>query len=205
MRIFGPASARSYKISVFGNSWLVGNAVFSETAVRIFFIFSMKLGKYKGRKVTESDFWKNFLIWRYSRRRLQISPKSDIFIFFSKTALTIFLAFGLKLVLNMTFNLNDTYCAKLRFLAIFSTLLASLVFLDFAHNDRYAWCLASCFLTNCQFSQYIRVNFQIFSSGIRFSSIHSRPRVSPSTWWIVLRNSLFDYKSLFDFIFCWKE
>ena len=36
--------------------WLVGNAVFSETALRIFLIFYMKLGDYKGRKVTELDF-----------------------------------------------------------------------------------------------------------------------------------------------------
>ena len=35
--------------------WLVGNAVFSEMAVRIFLIFCMTLGVYKGRKVTESD------------------------------------------------------------------------------------------------------------------------------------------------------
>ena len=60
---FGPASARSYKIDVVGNnllaSWLVGNAVFSETALRIFLIFWMKLGDYKGRKVTELEFWKN--------------------------------------------------------------------------------------------------------------------------------------------------
>ena len=54
--IFGPASARSYKIGVVGNNWLVGNAVFSETALRIFLIFCMKLGDYKGRKVTEPDF-----------------------------------------------------------------------------------------------------------------------------------------------------
>ena len=67
--------------------WLVGNAVFSETARRIFLIFCMKLGDYKGRKVTEPDFWKKFLIWRYSRKSLQISPKSDTLIFFSKTAL----------------------------------------------------------------------------------------------------------------------
>ena len=53
-------SARSYKIGVVGNNWLVGwlvgNAVFSETALRIFLIFCMKLGDYKGRKVTEPDF-----------------------------------------------------------------------------------------------------------------------------------------------------
>ena len=57
---FGPASARSYKIGVVGNGWLVGwlvgNAVFSETTLRIFPIFCMKLGDYKGRKVTEPDF-----------------------------------------------------------------------------------------------------------------------------------------------------
>ena len=57
--LFGPASARSHKIGVVGNwlvGWLVGNAVFSETAPRIFLIFCMKLCDYKGRKVTEPDF-----------------------------------------------------------------------------------------------------------------------------------------------------
>ena len=88
--------------------WLVGNAVFSETAPRIFLIFWMKLGDYKGRKVTEPDFWEKFLIWRYSPKRLQINPKSDTLVFFSKTALTTFLVFGLKLALNITFNLNET-------------------------------------------------------------------------------------------------
>ena len=135
--IWGPASASSYKIGVIGNNWLVGNAVFSETALRIFLIFCMKLGDYKGKKVTEldiwfgdirekvsklaqnqtlwylvgwlvgnavfsemalriflifcvklgnykgrkatePDIWKKFLIWRYSRKRLQSSPKSDV-------------------------------------------------------------------------------------------------------------------------------
>ena len=50
--IIGPASATSYKIDVVGNNWLVGNAVFSEMALRIFLIFCMKLGDYKSRKVT---------------------------------------------------------------------------------------------------------------------------------------------------------
>ena len=58
-RIFGLVSARSYKIDVVGNNWLVGwlvgNAVYSEMALRIL-IFCMKLGDYKGRKVTESNF-----------------------------------------------------------------------------------------------------------------------------------------------------
>ena len=62
--LIGPASAGCYKIGVVGSNWLVGNAVFSETAVRIFLIFCIKLGNYKGRKVTEPDFWKKFLIWR---------------------------------------------------------------------------------------------------------------------------------------------
>ena len=92
--------------------WLVGNAVFSETDLRIFLIFWTRLGDYKGRKVTEPDFWKKLLIWRYSRKRIQISPKSDTSIFFSKTVRTIFLVFGLKLVLNMTFNSTETYFSE---------------------------------------------------------------------------------------------
>ena len=116
-----------------------------------------KLGHYKGRKVIEAVFWKKFLIWRYSRKGLQISPKSDTLIFFSKTALTIFLVFGLKLVLNITFNLNETYfsekfaisrnltskssknCPNWGF-SPFSRLCIS-IFLDFPHNDRWTWCL----------------------------------------------------------------
>ena len=58
--LVGPASARSYKIGVVGNNWLVGwlfgNAVFSETAPKNFSVFCMKLGECKGRKVTEPDF-----------------------------------------------------------------------------------------------------------------------------------------------------
>ena len=123
---FGPASARSYKIGVVGN-WLVGNAVFSETALRIFLIFCMKLGDYKGRKVTEPDFWKKFLIWRYSRKGLQISPKPDTLIFFSKTVLRIFFGFWPKFSTNydLQFEWNlllNEKLPKLRFLAIFSTL-----------------------------------------------------------------------------------
>ena len=72
---------------------LVGNKVFSETALQIFLIYCMKLGDYKGRKVTQLDFWKKFLIWRYSRKSFQISPKSDTPIFFSKIAIMIFFGF----------------------------------------------------------------------------------------------------------------
>ena len=49
---FGPASARLLVII----GWLVSNAVFSGTALRIFLVFCMKLGDYKGRKVTQLGF-----------------------------------------------------------------------------------------------------------------------------------------------------
>ena len=91
--------------------WLVGNAVFSETALRIFLIFCMKLGDYKGRKVTEPDFWKNSWFGDI-RKKVSKLAQNQTLIFFTKTALTIFLVFGLKLVLNMTFNLNQTYFSE---------------------------------------------------------------------------------------------
>ena len=56
MITFGPASARFYKVGVVGNSWLVGNAVFSETTLETFLIFCMKLGDYKGRKLAKLSF-----------------------------------------------------------------------------------------------------------------------------------------------------
>ena len=85
--------------------WLVGNVVFSETALRVFLIFCMKFRDYKGGKVTEPDFWKKFVIWRYSRKGLQISPRWDNFIFgwlvcnavFSETALRICLIFCMNI------------------------------------------------------------------------------------------------------------
>ena len=49
---------RSVLLVIIG--WLVSNAVFSETAPRIFLIFCMKLGDYKGRKVT-AGFLKKIL------------------------------------------------------------------------------------------------------------------------------------------------
>ena len=109
-----PGSLKSVLLVIIGSlvGWLV---------TQFFLIFCMKLGDYKGRKVTQPDFWKKFLISRCSQKGLQISPKSDTLIFFSKTALLIFLVFGLKLVLHMTFNLNETYfsekCAIWRYLS----------------------------------------------------------------------------------------
>ena len=63
LTVIVPVSARSYKIGVGKNwlfgwlvGWLVGSALFSETALRIFLIFCIKLGVYKGRKLIELDF-----------------------------------------------------------------------------------------------------------------------------------------------------
>ena len=91
--------------------WLVGYAVFSDTALRIFLIFCMKLGDYKGRKVTQPDFWKKFLFGDI-RKKVSKLAQNQTLIFFSKTAQTSFLGFGLKLVLIMTFNLNEIYFSE---------------------------------------------------------------------------------------------
>ena len=122
---FGDICEKVSKLALVGwlVGWLVGNAVFSETALRIFLIFCMKLGDYKGRKVTELDFWKKFLIWRYSRKGLQVSPKSDTLIFFSKTALTMFLVFGQKIVPTMCILVP---ALKLRFKVTSSVLYVNL-------------------------------------------------------------------------------
>ena len=148
-------------------SWLVGNAVFSETALKIFLIFCMKLGDYKGRKVTEPDFWKKFLIWRYSRKGLQISPKSDTLIFFSKTALMIFLVFGLKLVLNMTFNVNESY---------FSGKFAIWIYLTSKSST------FGCFLTIRRSSQCILVSFFVLRDSLRIS-YYSQPLAELGITW----------------------
>ena len=141
----------------------------------------MKLGDYKGRKVSEPDFWKEFLIWRYSWKSLQINPKSNTLIFFSKTALTAFSVFSLKLVLNMTFNLNEN-CFSEKF--AISRYLASksskkncpnwgfwpfyqLYIFSFPwfNTQWYLGMMSSCFLTICLSSQCIlvkvrRLNFE---------------------------------------------
>ena len=142
--------------------WVFGNAIFSEKALRIFLIFFKTLGDFKGRKVTKPDYWKKFLIWRYSRKSLQISPKSDTLIFFSKMALMIFFGFWSEYDLVLSTNIIPSIWMKLIFqknlqfgdiwprnrqkiaqIEVFGHFLyfTSLVFLAFAHNDRWAWCL----------------------------------------------------------------
>ena len=128
-----------FKIGVVDNKWLVGNAVFSETSLRIFLIFCMKLGYYKGRKVTEPDYWKKILIWRYSSKGLQISPKSDTDVFLKNSSNDFFdfwpeistkydLQFEWNLFFRKIYNLEISdpeivkKLPKLKFLNIFSTL-----------------------------------------------------------------------------------
>ena len=67
--IFGPASTMPFKIGVVGNNnWLAGNAVFSETALRIFLTFCVNLGGYKGRKVTAGFFRKILNLGTFAKR-----------------------------------------------------------------------------------------------------------------------------------------
>ena len=154
--IFGLASARAYKIGVVGNNWLVGNTVFSETALRIFLIFCMKLVDYKGRRVTEPGFWKKFLIWRYSPKGLQISPKKlvkhfDIFLkygsnkffgFWPEVSTKYDLQFGWNLFFRKIFNLEIfdfeivINCPNWSYWPF-----SRLCIISFSHNDRWAWCL----------------------------------------------------------------
>ena len=136
--------------------WFVGKTVFSETALTIFLIFCIKLGDYKGRKVTELDFWKKLLSWRYLQKGLQISPKSDTLIFFTKMANN-FCSFWpeVSTKYDLQFEWNLFFRKFLQFgeiwprnhqkinqIEIFGHFLnfPSLVFLDFAH-DRWTWCL----------------------------------------------------------------
>ena len=103
-------------MNVFASPYSFGNITlipvhFSETAQQIFLIFCMKLGDYKGRKVTEPDFLKKIRDLEIFAKRSPNQPKIRL-IFFSKAALAIFLVFGVKLVLNMIFNLNETYFSE---------------------------------------------------------------------------------------------
>ena len=104
--VFGPASARSYKIDVVSNNWLVGNAVFSETALRIFLIFCIQLGDYKGRKVAEPVFEKNSWFGDIRENDSKLAQNQTLWYLvgwlvdnavFPETALRIFLIFWLKL------------------------------------------------------------------------------------------------------------
>ena len=123
-------------------------------------------------------------------KRLQITRKLNTLMFFSKTTLTTFLVFGLKLVLNMTFNLNETYFPE-KF-GIWRYLTSKL--------SKFG-----CFLTTCQSSQasqgilvsyvlgkslpkrskrlYSRRNYyKTLSTGTRSSEGRKRGRTRVSEW-----------------------
>ena len=119
--------------------WLVGNAVFLRKGNKNFSNFCMKLGDYKVKNWQSRIFEKKFLIWRYSRKDLQISPKSetDIFVkngsndfvgFWPEVSNKYDLQFERNLFFRKPCNLEIfdlkivKILPKLRFLAIFSTL-----------------------------------------------------------------------------------
>ena len=117
---------------VIGNNWLVSNAVFSGTALRIFLVFCMKLGDYKGRKVTQLGFWKKSSIWRYSRKRhFDIFLKNDSSDFFgfspevsTKYGLQFFwTCFSEKFIIwRYLTSKSSKNCPNLGFCPFFSTL-----------------------------------------------------------------------------------
>ena len=117
--------------------------------------------------MTEPDFWRNFLIWRYSRKDLQIRPKSETLIFFSKTTQTIFLIFGLKLILNMT------YFSKTFSIWRYLTSKSSKNWLNWGFWPFSRLCIIS-FLTIRRSSQWILV---IFKSLSKIISSKWEPRI----------------------------
>ena len=108
----------------------------------------MKLGDYKGRKVTEPDFWKKFLIWRYSRKSLQISPKSDTDIFL-KNGSNDFFGFwpevSTKYDLQFEWNL---FFRKICYLEIFDLKIVKIRL--FSYNSPFQSMYSCFFLTSPQ-------------------------------------------------------
>ena len=128
-----------------------------------------------------------------------IQPKSDILIFFSKTALTIFQVFGLNLVLNMTFNLKKPIAQKkicnleifeletikklpkLRFLAIFwalhrqfSLILHVMIgghYVQLFSYNSLVQCMYSCFLEN-KFHPRVLMNRDFDLMLLKYSDLY---------------------------------
>ena len=120
----------------------------------------MKLGDYKGRKVTEPDFWKKKYWFGDTFKKVsKLAQNQTLWYISEKRLQQFFLVFGLKFVLNMTFNFSETYFSeKIAIWRHFTSKsskncqtgsfgpsldFGSLVFLDFAHNDRWTWCLVA--------------------------------------------------------------
>ena len=85
----------------------VRNAKLEELVLRIFLIFWIQLGDDKSRKVTKSVFWKKFPLTPFFGKKGSKQAQKWFFHFFWKTALRIFLIFGLKLRLYKGFILAE--------------------------------------------------------------------------------------------------
>ena len=149
------------------------------------------------------------------QKGLQISPKSNTLIFFSKTTLTIFLVFGLKLVWNSIWmksicqkklELGDIWPQtrlKIAQIEVFGHFLdfAPLVFLDFANTDRRAWCL----VVFLQFSGPVNV-FLFFNELILFLVFTPTKivRIASAALFMVIhfRDTIFTTFYFKTFIFC---
>ena len=153
--------------------WLVGNAVFSETAWQIFLIFYMKLGDYKDRKILDLEIF---------AKRSPNEPKIRHFDIFLKNGSNDFFGFWPKVSTkydlqskwNLFFRKNCNLemfrnRQKIAQIEIFGHFLyfVSLFFLDFAHNDRWAWSL----VVFLQFIGPVNVFlFQLISSSLAWIS-----------------------------------
>ena len=118
-------------------------------AQRIFLIFFMKLGDYEGKKVTEPK--KNLDLEIFAKSSANW-PKIKHFDIFLKTGSNSFIGFwpsiSGKLIFQKNLLFRDIWpqnrqkIAQIVVFGHFVINFASLVFLDFEHNDRWAWCLA---------------------------------------------------------------
>ena len=134
--------------------------------------------------------------------------------FFSKTAQTIFLDFGLKLILNMTFNLNETYFSDIfaisrylasRFLAIvltlhhwFSLILHIMIgghdFQLFSYNLPVQL-MYSCFLYyRSRFNSNIIFNKQVQGVEQRFQSMREGMAGTITFWRAITKVRCSDFK-----------
>ena len=79
--------------------WLLGSTILSETDLRILLILCMKLGDYKGRKVTQPDFWKKYWFGDICEKVSKLALVGWLVdcAVFSETALRIFLIFCMQL------------------------------------------------------------------------------------------------------------
>ena len=137
------------------NTWFVGNAVFSEKAIRIFLIFCIKLGNIEVEESRSWNFEKNCWFGDIGEKLSKLEQIRHFHIFVKSGSNDFFFFFYLMLVLNMTFNLNETYfhknlqfghfwpqnCQKIAQIVVYGYFMdfVSLVFLDFAIDGLDVW------------------------------------------------------------------